>query len=165
MGTRHVQDIAKHHDVKNFASARPELNDYLQRYARQNHDRGGARTYVLVDADNPKKILGYYSLVATEIASDHVPPELRKGLGRYPVPGFRLARLAVDRSFAGQGYGGFLFYDAAQRCLAAAQIVGAKLMVIDAKDDEAARYYLRFGAKPLPNARLTLVLPWESILK
>jgi GNAT superfamily N-acetyltransferase len=163
MATHRVEAIARHHDVKNFASARRELNDYLARYARQNHDRGGVRTYVLVATSEPRAILGYYSLVATEVLAERVPDRWRKGLGRYPIPGFRLARLAVAHSHTRRGLGGALCFDAARRCRAAAQIVGARLLIIDATDDAAAYFYMRLGASPLPDAPRTLVLPLDSL--
>jgi hypothetical protein len=40
--------IARHHDRKAFDCGAPALNDYLDRYARQNHESGGAKTFVAV---------------------------------------------------------------------------------------------------------------------
>jgi len=158
-----TQVIAKHHDVRAFACARPELNDYLKKYARQTSSRGGARTFVTVPENEQNIVIGFYTLVASEMTADAVPTDLTKGLGRYPLPGFRLARLAVDSRYAGLGLGRRLFLDAGIRCLQAAEHVGAAAMFIDAKDIEAARFYRQFGAQALPDRPLVLVLPLATV--
>jgi hypothetical protein len=38
--------LAKHHDRAAFDCGDPDLNVYLQRYARQNHESGGAKCFV-----------------------------------------------------------------------------------------------------------------------
>lgn len=72
---------------------------------------------------------------------------------------FRLARLAVERSVQGHGLGGELLLAAGVRVLAVAEEVGGVALAIDAKDADAARWYRRFGAEPLLDAPLRLILP------
>jgi GNAT superfamily N-acetyltransferase len=79
------------------------------------------------------------------------------------VPGFRLARLATDLRFQGQGLGGQLIASAARRCLRAAAEVGGVMLVIDAKDERAARWYAAHGATALRDRPLTLVLPLAQL--
>ena len=124
--------IAKHHDRKAFDCGEPMLNEYLRRYARQNHTSGGAKTFVAVPLDEPVRVLGYYSLSPAEVSIDRVPERVRQGHGRYPLPGFRLARLAVARDHQDQGLGGQLLLSAGERCLAAASEVGGVVLLIDA---------------------------------
>jgi GNAT superfamily N-acetyltransferase len=59
----------------------------------------------------------------------------------------------------GQGLGGELLLAAGERALAVATEVGGVAMAIDAKDADAVRWYQRFGALPLLDAPLKLVLP------
>jgi len=84
-------------------------------------------------------------------------------VSRYEVPIFRLARLAVDRSVQGHGLGGDLLLAAGARALAVAAEVGGLALAIDAKDEGAARWYTRFGALPLLDDPLKLVLPLSVI--
>jgi GNAT superfamily N-acetyltransferase len=56
-----------------------------------------------------------------------------------------LGKLALDRRLHGQGLGGQLLFDACQRTLAATRIVAARYLVVDAIDDEAARFYEHYG--------------------
>lgn len=158
-----TQVIDKGHRVKEFECSRPQLTDYLKRFARQTTSKGGARTFVATAEDDPTLVIGFYSLVASEISAAQASAELKKGLGNYPLPGFRLARLAVDKRFEGLGLGGRLLLDAGFRCLAAATQVGSKAMFIDAKDDTAANFYRRFGATSLPDSPLVLVWPLAMI--
>ena len=45
-----------------------------------------------------------------------------------------------------------------QRCLRAASEVGGVVLIIDAKNDRAARWYTNYGAVPLSNKPPTLVM-------
>src|SRR5258708_32153504 len=95
--------IARHHDRRSFDCGESALNDYLARYARQNHDSGAAKTFVAVAPTHPDSILGYYSISPGAIEFARVPPALTRRLGHYEVPVFRLGRLAVDLSAQGRG--------------------------------------------------------------
>lgn len=111
------EPISRQHGRRAFDCGVPELNEYLQRYARQNHASGGAKTFVAVPPNDPQRVLGYYTLSPGAIEFARVPRVVRKGLGQYEVPVFRLARLAVDKSIQGQGLGGQLLLSAGERCL------------------------------------------------
>ena len=116
--------IGKHHDRKTFDCGEAALNDYLVRFARQNHDRGGAKTILACDATDPARILGFYTLSPASIDYARTPPLIRRKLGRYEVPAFRLGRLAVDRTCQGAGLGGQLLFAAGARCISASELVG-----------------------------------------
>lgn len=155
--------LARHHDRAAFDCGVSPLNEYLQRYARQNHEGGGARTFVAVPPESPDAILGYYTISPGAIDFARVPGVLTRGLGRYEVPVFRLGRLAVSRAMHGQGLGGELLVAAGARALAVAEHVGGLAMAIDAKDDRAAQWYERFGALRLLDDPLKLILPLQTI--
>ena len=157
------EPIGRHHDRKNFDCGSPALNEYLSRYARQNHESGGAKTFVAVAPDAATRVLGFYSISPGAIAFAHVPASLTKKLGRYDVPVFRLGRLAIDRSVQGRGFGGDLLLAAGERALAVAAEVGGVALAIDAKDERAANWYERFGALALLDDPLKLILPLAVI--
>ena len=114
------------------------------------------------DADN-KTICGFYSLSPTSVGYARTPEIIRRGLARHDVPGFRLARLAVDRRFQGHGIGGQLLLAAGRRCLLASAEVGGVMLVIDAKNERVAGWYASYGAVPLLDAPLSLLLPLTTI--
>jgi GNAT superfamily N-acetyltransferase len=153
------EPIGRHHDRKSFDCGVLELNEYLERFARQNHESGGAKTFVAVPRSNPARVIGFYSISPGAIAFARLPENLTKKLGRYDVPVFRLGRLATDRTVQGQGLGGDLLLAAGRRALAVSTEVGGVALAIDAKDEKAAGWYERFGALPLLDDPLKLILP------
>ena len=157
------EPIGRYHDRKSFDCGSPDLNDYLNRYARQNHESGGAKTFVAVSPTEPARILGFYSISPGAIEFARVPSRLTKKLGRYEVPVFRLGRLAVDLSMQGRGLGGDLLLAAGERALAVSAEVGGIALAIDAKDGKAAGWYERFGACRLLDDPFKLILPLSVI--
>lgn len=157
------EPIGRHHDREGFDCGSPELNQYLKRYARQNHESGGAKTFVAVAPSEPARVLGFYSISPGAIAFARVPATLTRKLARYDLPVFRLGRLAVDRSLQGQGLGGDLLLAAGERALAVAAEIGGVALAIDAKNEQAAKWYERFGAIPLLDDPLKLILPLDTI--
>ncbi|HET9107000.1 MAG TPA: GNAT family N-acetyltransferase [Steroidobacteraceae bacterium] len=155
--------IARHHDRGGFDCGSAELNDYLRKYARQNHETGGAKSFVAVSPREPHRVLGYYSISPGAIEFARVPAALTRKLGRYEVPVFRLGRLGVSRSLQGQGLGAELLLSAGVRALSVASQIGGVALAIDAKDPRAAGWYERFGAAPLLDDPLKLILPLAII--
>jgi GNAT superfamily N-acetyltransferase len=159
----HEEPIGKRHDREAFDCGDTALNDFLRRYARQSHETGGAKTFLAVDDADSKTILGYYSLSPASIAYARTPELVRRGLARHDVPAFRLARLAVDLKVQGQGLGGQLLLSAGKRCLLASAEVGGVAMLIDAKNARVASWYASYGALPLLDAPLSLLLPLTTV--
>jgi predicted GNAT family N-acyltransferase len=159
----HEESIAKSHDRQAFDCGQPELNLFLQNFARQSHERGAAKTFLAIDDRNANKIWGYYSLSPASVSYARAPEKVRRGLGRYDLGAFRLGRLAVHIDLHGQRLGGQLLLAAGQRCIRVAQEVGGTTLLIDAKSAEVAAWYASYGALPLLDAPLTLVLPLDLI--
>jgi GNAT superfamily N-acetyltransferase len=155
--------LTRHHDRSSFDCGVPALNEYLRRYARQNHESGGAKTFVAVAPEATTLVLGYYTISPGAIAFRKTPPLITKKLGRYEVPVFRLGRLAVSLSVQGRGLGGDLLFAAGERALAVAQEVGGVALAIDATHERAAAWYESFGALRLLDDPLKLVLPLDMI--
>ena len=150
--------ISKKHDRKSFDCGELALNEFLQRYARQSHEAGGAKTFIAVNEADGKSILGYYSLAPAAVAYADTPELMRRGLARHDVPGFRLARLATDLKMHGEGLGGQLLAAAARRCLRVAAEVGGVILIIDAKNERAAAWHASYDAVRLADKPLTLVM-------
>jgi len=157
------EGLTRQHNRAAFDCGVAALNQYLHRYARQNHETGGAKTFVAVAPKAPTIVLGYYTISPGAMAFAKTPAALTKKLGRYEVPVFRLGRLAVSATMQGQGLGGDLLLAAGERALAVAQEVGGVALAIDAKDHRAAQWYERFGALRLLDDPLKLVLPLDTI--
>jgi GNAT superfamily N-acetyltransferase len=159
----HEEPISKRHNRDAFDCGEEELNEFLRRYARKSHELGGTKTFLAVKDDNQATVLGFYTLCPASVEYARTPEILKCGLARYDVPAFRLARLAVDRSVQGQGLGGQLLLAAGRRCLLVSAEVGGVALLIDAKNEMVARWYAGYGAIPLLDAPLSLVLPLATI--
>lgn len=151
------EPVGRHHDRESFDCGDGAMNGFLRAHARKNHERGASKTFLAVSKENDA-ILGFYTLSPAEAEFEQVPEKFRKGLGRYAVGGFRLARIAVSRSEQGKGLGGQLLMAAGLRCIRAAAEVGGTLMFIDAKDERVAKWYRSYGALSLDDRPLSLFL-------
>lgn len=162
----HEESISKKHNRAEFDCGDAILNEYLRKFARQNHESGGAKTFVAID-DASDSIIGYYSLAPTSAMFEQIPLGTRKGLPQHPVPGFRLARLAIDKSLHGGGLGTQLLLAAGRRCIRVAGEVGGVALFIDAKTERAAKWYEERGAERLIGVSskfpIPLVIPLKTI--
>jgi len=130
------------HAVEAFASGRTELDDWLKRHALAAQQMDSARTFVAVRSG---RVVGYFSLTMGSVAREGAPKRLVRGMPAYPVPMVLLARLAVDRSEQGAGLGARLLADALRMAVSAGAAAAARLIVVDALDEQAAGFYRRHG--------------------
>lgn len=163
VGAYSIVAIEDSHRREEFDCGEEALNNYLWRYARQNHERNIARTFVAVDKN--ERVLGYYSLASASIEFETLPAAHARRVPRYPVPAVRIARLVVDRSMQGKGLGGTLLADALRRVLTASAEVAVKVVLVDAKNDRAVAFYRRYGFMELSDAPMTLFLPIETVIE
>jgi len=138
----HIGSLRRDHSLDAFDSGTEELDAWLRRFAAMADVAGAARTYVLADGD---QVLGYYALTPGSVTRGELPERHAQGMPAHPIGVILLARLAVDRSVQGQGYGRALLADAAIRTLQAADLVGARAMLVHARDEQAASFYERHG--------------------
>lgn len=146
------------HDRQGFDCGRTELNDWLQRIARQHQDKGLSKTFVAVQESAPAIVCGYYALTVAELDHSQIPESHRNKLPRR-IPGIRLGRLAVDLRYKRKGLGELLLVDALNRARRVQQDAGVVGLFVDALDEQAAGFYLRLGFSPSPTNPLLLFLP------
>jgi predicted N-acetyltransferase YhbS len=79
------------------------------------------------------------------VLRDDAPAKLVRGLPAYPVGMVLLARLAVDASEQGAGLGGLLLSEALRKAVDAGEAAAARLVVVDAVDDDAVAFYRHHG--------------------
>jgi GNAT superfamily N-acetyltransferase len=159
----HEEPIRKNHNADTFDCGEPALNEFLRRHARKSHESGGAKTFVAIDDSDGKTILGFYSLSPATVFCAPTAENLESGLAEREIPAFRLTRRAVDRPVQGRGLAGQLLLAAGRRCVLASKAVGGAAMLIEARSERVAAWYASYGALPLLDAPLTLVLPLKAI--
>ncbi len=150
---------------ENFDCGVPELNEYLQKYARQNHKKGIAKTFVAIPEAGNGDVAGYYSIAVGEIKREFLPENYRRGLPRYPVPAMLVVKLAVEKTMQGRRLGEELLLESLRKALFLSEEVGIFAVKVDAKNESAKGFYLKYGFIPLENDPLSLFIPIASIAK
>ena len=138
------EPLGQRHDISQFDSGVPGLDAWLRSKARLNQAKGGARSYVVCDGD---RVIGFYSLAASAVERRRLSSRVGRNMPE-PVPVILLGQLAVDTRCQGKGLGVGLLADAARRSLAAADVIGARAIVVHALDVRAKSFYERFGFRP-----------------
>jgi len=155
---RAPEALAPPHQLDGFDCGKPALNDWLLRHARQAQTSGSARTFVVAEDD--QRVAGYFSLTVGQVDTLEAPERMRQGMGQYPLPVVILARMAVSARDQGRGIGLGMLQDAITRTLLIAEQAGIRAMLTHPIDEEAARFYTRFGfvGSPLREKQLLLLL-------
>lgn len=158
MTLRSPEPLTTQHRLEDFDCGKPALNDWLLRHARQAQGSGSAKTFVAAEDDG--RVAGYFSLTVGQVDTLEAPQRIRMGMGQYPLPVVILARLAVSAIDQGRGIGFGLLTDAIRRTMLIADQAGIRAMMTHPIDDEAARFYTRFGfiSSPLREQQLLLLL-------
>jgi len=156
-----VEPISESHDVGRFdCGGHESLNDWLKRFALTNQRNESARTYVV---HRNGLAVGYYSISAGSVSFEEAPARISRGLARHPVPVILLARFAVDKHEQGTGLGKALLKDALRRIAQAADIIGARAVLVHAIDEQARKFYEHFDFEPSPVHDLQLMLLMKDL--
>ena len=155
-----IKALERKHDRQDFDCGAPALNVFLQRFARQQADKGFNRSYVAV-AQGELRIRGYYAISTASIDFQNLSPALR--LPRYPVPVVRIGRLAVDVREPGNGVGIALLRHAMHLAARTAEKIGLYAVVVDAKNEAAVAFYAKYGFQRFADQNLRLFLPTDVI--
>jgi ribosomal protein S18 acetylase RimI-like enzyme len=148
------------HDRSRFNCGAVALDRYLREQVSQDARRRVAACFVALT--DQTRIVGYYTLSTASVPLTDLPASERRKLPRYPaVPAVRMGRLAIDVEFQGQGLGGVLLVDALRRTVRSE--IPAVALIVDAKDEQAAAFYLHHGFIALAQTPLTLFLPLAGI--
>ena len=157
-----IERLERGHVRDAFSCGKPPLDEFIHRLVSQYEKRNLGRTYVAV-RPGEKQVLGYYTLASGSIPFQNIPEPSARKLPRHPVPVILLARLAVDQSVQGQGWGEGLLIDALQRGLGLADTLGIHAVEVDAIDQQAKAFYEKYGFVPLLDNEFHLFLPIATI--
>ncbi|MFC0821149.1 GNAT family N-acetyltransferase [Moraxella marmotae] len=151
-----VQPLNKHHNKQAFDCGNDNINRHLQQMASQQCKKGITQVHIVADGEH---IQAFYTLSAISLNNE---------LGvikSYPkqVPAVLIGRLGVSLTQQGKGLASQLIANAMQQAKAISQVAGVAFVVIDAKTEHLAKYYIDMGFIRLPNNPLRLVYPISQI--
>ena len=156
-----VEKLSGNHSVKTFKSGKHSLDLFLRRYAFKNQEADSSQTYVV---HRNGSVIAYYSLTVGSVDRQDCPPGITAEMPPdYPIPVILLARLAVDRAEQDRGLGRALLKDAFKRIVSAAQIVGARAVLVHAIDTQARAFYEHFNFEEFPAGALHLMLSLKDV--
>ncbi|MDB5685587.1 MAG: family acetyltransferase [Rhizorhabdus sp.] len=147
------EPLSELHDIATFACGKPALDSWLKGRALANQRRGFTVVMVVHEA---MRVAGYYGLAPTAILPAAMPRAIRTGQPPSPVPCLLLGQIAIDIAWRGQGLGTALLAHALRRCIAAADLIGGRALVVNAIDEEAVAFWQRRGFLPGKEDRFTL---------
>jgi GNAT superfamily N-acetyltransferase len=147
------EPLSVEHDVSTFFCGKPALDAWLKTRALSNQRKGFTAVIVVHHAS---RVVGYYGLAPTAVVPASMPRAVRTGQPPDPVPCLLLGQLATDRAWAGQGIGSGLLKHALTRCVDAARLIGGRALIVNAIDDEAARFWRRQGFLPSRDSPMVL---------
>jgi ribosomal protein S18 acetylase RimI-like enzyme len=158
-----LEGLNKSHDRLSFDCGEEVLNRYFQARATQDSRRRIANCFVAIDSESGH-VAGYYTLSSASIPTLDLPEDITSRLPRYPsIPAVRIGRLAVDKRFQRQDLGKALLADAAIKSISATPASFA--LIVDAKNEQAVKFYQHYGFRPLNNTLIILYLPMATAEK
>ena len=157
--TFRLEPLRAEHDLAPFDCGNADLNDWLHRHARHATAQG-TRTYVLMDEQDG--LVGYFAIAPHLVEREDPPKRVARGAPRQ-IPAVLLAKLALDRSVQGTGLGSELLVRALETIVEVARVAGGKLVVVDAINTDAARFYEHHDFEPMPEDALRLVKKLSTV--
>jgi GNAT superfamily N-acetyltransferase len=155
--------IQKKYNCGNFDCGNNELNQYLRKYAKQNDKKGIGKTYIAVKPSTAKSIGSYYTISTSTIEFESLPEDTARKLPSYPIPAILIGRLAVDLNCQGKGLGEELLVDALNRIVQIAEELGIYAVRVDAINERAKQFYLKYEFLSFKDRPLSLFLPLKTI--
>jgi ribosomal protein S18 acetylase RimI-like enzyme len=157
-----IEALAATHDRRGFFSGVEPLDRYLRELANQDIKRRVSNCFVA--RDGAGAIAAYYTFAATSLPMTELSADVAKRLPRYPLlPAGLIGRLAVDTRFRGRHLGGALIMDAAMRAARCDPAIFA--LIVDAKDDNAVRFYQHYQFQRFTSRPQSLFLPLVTALQ
>jgi GNAT superfamily N-acetyltransferase len=153
--------LSPSHKKEKFSCGKPLLDSYLHKQAKQDVKRHLSACFILPDGNDIK---GYYTLSTASVQRRYLSEDIIKKLppSYIDLPAILLGRLAISKDYQGHGLGEMILMDALKRSLFAAIQVGSMAVIVDSLDDEAVRFYERYGFILLLDSK-KMFLPMTTI--
>jgi GNAT superfamily N-acetyltransferase len=161
MTIRAPEPLSATHDLSQFASSEPALDEWLHKRALVNQVSNASRTYVICSGS---AAIGYYAIATASVAHAEAISRVKRNMPD-PVPMILIARLAVDQNWQGKGLGAALLKDALLRIVQISDQVGVKGVLVDAIHERARTFYERWGFRQSPSLPLRLMITLTELRK
>ncbi len=144
------------HVLEGFDCGTPLLNDWFLRRALTNQFPGSSRTWVVVEVES-RRVVAFYASAIASILRSSAPKKVGRNQPE-ELPAVLLARMAVDLHHQGRELGAALLRHFMLKALEVAHSVGARVVLVHAKNEEAKHFYARYGFVESPLDPLVLMM-------
>lgn len=139
------------YDLSGFDCGYTFYNSWLREHAASSIRAGVCAVYLLVEhAGDRERVVGYFAINPTQVASSDMPPNQVRGWPR-SVPAWKIGKLAVHvdlRADADAQWGRHLLRAAIETVIRACDVGGGKVIIVDPDPPALARFYLDNGFRP-----------------
>jgi GNAT superfamily N-acetyltransferase len=149
------------HRLEGFDCGEPALNDWLVRRALGNQAAGTSRTWV-VTRESTGMVVAYYASSTASVMRAAAPRRMARNQPA-DLPAILLGRMAVDNRHQRKGLGAAMLKHFVTKAIEVSAIVGVRLVLVHAKDEQATDFYLHHGFVKSPIDPLTLMLLLPTI--
>ena len=123
------------------------------------------QSQLAVRGNTPRPAVGECQCTsASSIEFANIPDAVNKKLPKYPAPVMLIGQLAIDKKMQGKGLGKLLLMHALSRAVRISSEIGIFAVRVDAMDQEAKDFHLKYGFIPLKDAEFSLILPIKTII-
>lgn len=154
------EPLSARHVVAGFTCGVDSLDAYIVGQALADQRAEKSRTSVFTDTE---RVIAYWTLAAAAVEPAVATTRLAAGRGNQAIPVILLARLAVDQAWHGRRIGEAVLIDALARASHAADLIGARAVLVNAVNGSAAAFYTRYGFESSPTDPLHMVLLMKDI--
>lgn len=160
------------HDRAAFSSGAEQVDNFLRRTAGRLMKGGTVQVFVMVDsAENPSRILGFYSLNAHCIGCGDLPRRYKRFANADgSISAAFIGMIGVIQEAQGQGVGSHLLIDALNGAYNVSLRMGTAVILLDILDcgNPAAvarrqRLYEGFGFQALASNPLRMFMPMATV--
>ena len=131
-------------DLTGFDCGHEAYNQWLRNSAETAVRAGSAAVYLLLEETRAAtRVVGYYAIAPTAVVRAELPRAVAGGAPD-PVPGFLIAKLALDRTLRGDRdamWGTQLVVAALRRIIEAADVSGGRVIVVDVDNAGLVPFY------------------------
>lgn len=156
-----LEALRREHPRKNFSSGQAQVDNWLRTKALQNQAKHLSATKVLLDESGV--IVGYYTLVPTQIDFSDLPAEMARKLPQRLLPAAVLAWLGVNAAHQGLGLGSKLLAQALRDCWEGGKVFPFVAVILDCVDEQAKAFYHKYGFAELPGRPYRLFLSAQQL--
>lgn len=161
-----IEPLGEHHDRGVFKCGEKFIDSFFAKRSLNFHQLYKARAYVATRVECTIAV-GFYTLSLTSLATNDSPEEATAKYGTWAVPLVYLGQIGVHEEYQhGGGIGSTMMFHAFEQTLAIAEMAGTYGLMLDALDEERAKWYEGLGFKAFDveaDGRIKMVCPLGTI--